>query len=102
MNLKQMYHVFLTAEGDNRGLYVASKTSAGFSIRESNGGHSTLAVEYRIVGYPYDSASMQRLAPITGPMPYANKNVSAHLSQVKAHSAKAQAELRSLVSTPPH
>jgi hypothetical protein len=48
------YRVFLTAEGDNKGLYVKQKSPAGFSVRESRGGHSTLSFDYRIVAKPVD------------------------------------------------
>ena len=43
------YHVFLTPEGDCRGLYVSSKTASGFEVRELGGGRSTVAFDYRIV-----------------------------------------------------
>jgi hypothetical protein len=49
------YLVFLTPEGDNRGLYVTGKSASGFTVRESQGGHASLAVEYRIVARPYGS-----------------------------------------------
>jgi hypothetical protein len=47
------YLVFITPEGDSRGLYVTDKTSAGFTVRENEGGRSTLAFSYRIVAKPY-------------------------------------------------
>jgi hypothetical protein len=43
------YRVFLTPDGDTRGLFVASKTPAGFVVRESQGGRSTLTFDYRVV-----------------------------------------------------
>lgn len=43
------YRVFLTPDGDTHGLFVAQKTPRGFSVRETQGGHSTLAFDYRIV-----------------------------------------------------
>jgi hypothetical protein len=43
------YHVFLTPDGDTRGLFVAEKTPRGFIVRETQGGRSTLAFDYRIV-----------------------------------------------------
>jgi len=46
------YLVFLTPEGDNRGLYVTQKSIRGFAVRESQGGHSTLTFSYRIVAKP--------------------------------------------------
>jgi hypothetical protein len=47
------YLVFITPEGDNRGLYVTGKSLAGFDVRESQDGRSTLAFSYRIVARPY-------------------------------------------------
>jgi hypothetical protein len=41
------YMVFITPEGDNRGLYVTQKSGSGFEVRESQGGHSTLPFNYR-------------------------------------------------------
>jgi hypothetical protein len=49
------YLVFLTPEGDSRGLYVTDKSMRGFVVRENQGGRSTLAFDYRIVAKPADS-----------------------------------------------
>ena len=57
------YSVFVTPEGDNRGLYVTGKTTRGFSVRESQGGRSTLPFSYRIVAQPYGPAQ-PRLARV--------------------------------------
>jgi hypothetical protein len=58
------YHVFITPNGDCKGLYVIRKTAAGFEVRESGGGTSSLSFDYRIVakrrGY-----ETQRLRDIT-------------------------------------
>jgi hypothetical protein len=43
------YHVFLTPDGDCRGLYVAKKTTTSFEVREQGGGTSAVAFDYRIV-----------------------------------------------------
>ena len=51
------YEVFLTPQGDNRGLYIAKKTATSFVVRESQGGHSTLAFDYRIVARQYGHAA---------------------------------------------
>jgi hypothetical protein len=60
------YMVFLSPEGDNHGLYVTDKTTVGFAVRESQGGHSTLAFGYRIVAKRYGVAQ-QRLPMINVP-----------------------------------
>ena len=49
------YLVFLTPEGDSRGLYVMQKTVRGFAVHENMGGHSSLAFSYRIVAKPLGS-----------------------------------------------
>jgi hypothetical protein len=49
VNTGKAYHVFLTPNGDCRGLYVASKTAAGFEVRELGGGTSNISFDYRIM-----------------------------------------------------
>src|SRR5262249_45734925 len=44
------YKVFLTLEGDCRGLYVRRKSAANFEVRELMGGKSSVAFSYRVVG----------------------------------------------------
>jgi hypothetical protein len=44
------YRVFLTPEGDCRGLYVHRKTAASFEVRELMGGESAIPFSYRVVG----------------------------------------------------
>src|SRR5262245_13329739 len=48
------YHVFMTPEGDCGGLYVRGKKTASFEVRELNGGKSSVAFSYRIVGQRKD------------------------------------------------
>jgi hypothetical protein len=43
------YHVFLTPDGDCKGLYVSAKTASGFEVRELGGGASSVPFEYRIM-----------------------------------------------------
>jgi hypothetical protein len=49
VNLGVVYHVFLTPEGDCRGLYVDHKTTSGFEVHELGGGQSSVPFSYRIV-----------------------------------------------------
>jgi hypothetical protein len=49
VNMASDYHVFLTPEGDCRGLYISHKTAAGFEVHELNAGQSNVAFSYRIV-----------------------------------------------------
>jgi hypothetical protein len=57
------YRVFLTPEGDCRGLYVRRK-SASFEVRELVGGKSNVAFSYRIVGRRKDIKAQRRFARI--------------------------------------
>ncbi len=51
------YAVFLTPNGDSKGLYVTSKGASSFVVHENQGGRSTLAFDYRIVAHPYSHAT---------------------------------------------
>lgn len=70
------YLVFLTPRGDNRGLYVARTSAAGFWVRESQGGRSTLAFDYRIVARPFGSS--ERRLPVV-PLPARTKPIVRHV-----------------------
>ena len=43
------YHVFLTPNGDSRGLYVSQKTATSFQVHEQGGGASSIAFDFRIM-----------------------------------------------------
>src|SRR6266545_829907 len=58
------YRVFLTPEGDCRGLYVHQKSAARFEVRELMGGESAIAFCYRIVGRRRDIRRHRRFAKI--------------------------------------
>jgi hypothetical protein len=58
------YHVFLTPNGDSKGLYVTAKSATSFEVRESGGGTSTLAFDYRIVAKRLGHES-ERLVDVT-------------------------------------
>ena len=70
------YRVFLTPAGDSRGLYVASRNVAGFIVRESQGGRSSMSFDYRIVAAPIGHAR-ERMARITRDAPGVVPHVSA-------------------------
>jgi hypothetical protein len=57
MDQRTPYLVFITPDGDSRGLYTTQKTPSGFVVRENGGGRSTLAFDYRIVGKPFGNNS---------------------------------------------
>jgi hypothetical protein len=63
IDMRRTYHVFLTPEGDCKGLYVSQKSPGAFVVRELQGGHSTLTFDYRIVAKPVDENG-QRLADL--------------------------------------
>jgi hypothetical protein len=69
------YMVFLSPEGDTRGLFVSDKTPTGFAVHENQGGRATVAFSYRIVAKPYGVAQ-QRLPMI---------NVAAHFAPGDLH-----------------
>jgi hypothetical protein len=49
VNAGTEYHVYLTPDGDSKGLYVSHKTATSFEVREQGGGTSDVAFDYRIV-----------------------------------------------------
>jgi hypothetical protein len=63
------YRVFLTPEGDCRGLYVRRKSPASFEVRELMGGESGIAFSNRIVGRRRDITRHRRFAKIDARLP---------------------------------
>jgi hypothetical protein len=61
VNIGSEYHVFLTPEGECRGLYVTNKSASGFEVHELGGGQSNVAFEYRIVALRrgYENARLE-------------------------------------------
>jgi hypothetical protein len=49
VNTASNYHVFLTPDGECRGLYVTNKSASGFEVHELGGGQSNVGFSYRIV-----------------------------------------------------
>ncbi len=49
VNTGTEYHVFLTPNGDCKGLYVSQKTANSFEVHELGGGSSSIAFDYRIM-----------------------------------------------------
>jgi hypothetical protein len=58
------YRVFLTPEGECRGIYVRRKGGKTFEVRELQGGTSSVAFSYRIVGRRKDIKTHKRFATI--------------------------------------
>ena len=65
------YRVFLTSEGDCRGLHIRRKSAASFEVRESLGGKSNIAFSYRVVGRRKDIRAQKRFAKIDTRLPAA-------------------------------
>ncbi len=61
VNTAMQYHVFLTPNGDCKGLYVAQKSGGSFEVRELGGGKSNVAFDYRIVAkrVGYETARLE-------------------------------------------
>ena len=59
VNTSVEYHVFLTPNGDSRGLYVTHKTPTSFEVREQAGGTSNVAFDYRIVALRKGSEALR-------------------------------------------
>ncbi|MBV9301788.1 MAG: hypothetical protein JOY62_17635 [Acidobacteriaceae bacterium] len=61
VNTGSDYHVFLTPEGECRGLYVSNKSASGFEVHEFGGGQSSVAFAYRIVALRrgYENARLE-------------------------------------------
>ena len=49
VNTRIEYHVFLTPNGECKGLSVVNKTPGSFEVRELGGGRASIPFEYRIV-----------------------------------------------------
>jgi len=49
VNTGMDYHVFLTPNGDCKGLYVTKKTATSFEVHELGGGKSSTGFDYRIM-----------------------------------------------------
>jgi hypothetical protein len=43
------YHVFLTPNGDCKGLYVTNKSASSFEVRELGGGTASIGFDYRVI-----------------------------------------------------
>jgi len=65
LEMSRGYLVFVTAEGDTRGLYVNDKSPRGFAVHENAAGRSTVAFDYRIVGHPLQARGMARMPDMT-------------------------------------
>ncbi|WP_263356092.1 hypothetical protein [Acidicapsa ligni] len=58
------YRIFITPNGDSKGLFVTNKTATSFEVRESSGGTASIAFDYRIVA-KRRGFEAQRLTDVT-------------------------------------
>jgi hypothetical protein len=59
-----VYQVFITPNGESKGLYVERKTASEFTVRENSNGRSTIGFDYRIVAKPFaDTGTRIAIAP---------------------------------------
>jgi hypothetical protein len=65
VNTGMDYHVFLTPNGDCKGLYVTKKSPTSFEVHELGGGTSSVAFDYRIMARRSGFENI-RLADMTG------------------------------------
>jgi hypothetical protein len=93
------YRVFVTPNGDTRGLFVATKTPGGFIVREAQSGRSTVTFDYRIVATALGRAG-QRMA-LTSDAAGAKSAPNAALSVVPAADATARLQAAPALPTTP-
>ena len=89
------YRVFVTPEGDCRGLYIRNRSAASFEVRELGGGKSSVAFSYRIVGRRKDVRRHRRFARIDTRL-----QLPAGATRAPRKRAPSAAELRTFVARP--
>jgi len=95
VNTDLEYHVFLTPNGDCKGLYVSQKTPTSFEVRELGGGTSSVSFDYRIVALRKNFESI-RLADHTNdpdPMKMMKKGTPTHFDSKRLIPPKREAPL---------
>jgi hypothetical protein len=94
------YRVFVTPEGNCRGLYVHRKSANTFEVRELTGGKSSIAFSYRIVGRRKDIRGHKRFAKIDMHLPLpaapgrAPRKGTATAAELRAFVARMEKEAR--------
>jgi Flp pilus assembly pilin Flp len=59
IDFRSGYQVFLTPDGETRGLYVAAKYERGFIVRETEHGRSSIYFDYRILAHPLGTSDVR-------------------------------------------
>jgi hypothetical protein len=78
----QGYLVLVTPEGETHGLYVATRTPAGFLVRETMSGRTNVPFAYRIVAHPFGvrEARLPFVSPLRERLPQGVRSVVSRLS----------------------
>jgi hypothetical protein len=97
VNTGTAYHVFLTPNGDSKGLYVSQKTATSFEVREQGGGASSVAFDYRIVAKRVGYENV-RLADVTERF---NQEEARSKNMRRPGRSSAEARSGSQMTTPP-
>jgi hypothetical protein len=101
VNSATEYHVFLTPNGDCKGLYVTNETATDFEVRELGAGKSSVAFDYRIVakraGY-----ENQRLEDVTGRYQKMHEDPRLRRERIAQRAARSAAEPVVLGTIPLH
>jgi hypothetical protein len=96
VNTGTEYHVFLTPNGDSKGLYVSQKTATSFEVREQGGGISSVAFDYRIVAKRVGYEKV-RLADVTDRF----NQLEARSDMQRPAKTRAKAQPGPMTPTPP-
>jgi hypothetical protein len=79
------YHVFLTPNGDSRGLYVSHKTATSFEVHEQGGGASSIAFDYRIMAKRkgYENVRLEDVTERLKQRPVASRKTNAQMKSLR-------------------
>ena len=79
------YHVFLTPNGDSRGLYVSHKTATSFEVHEQSGGASSIAFDYRIMAKRkgYETVRLEDVTERFKQRPLASRETNARMKSLR-------------------
>jgi hypothetical protein len=96
-NTASNYLAFITPDGDQKGLFVAQKTPAGFVVSEAQGGRDSLVFDYRVVARPLQNAGA-RLPIVPDRQPKLSSAIIRHASAIEAQLRSRESAFRRLKS----
>jgi hypothetical protein len=91
VNTDLAYHVFLTPNGDCKGLYAANKTPNSFEVRELGGGTSNISFDYRITAIRRKYETVRLADHTNDPDP---RKMLERMREHRAKTSSAQATVR--------